>query len=133
MYWPIGAPRVYAASTVAAPKNLTQESDDDATTPSSSPPLSDDTAAQIAGTPPTGLCAGSETERSISPPDGAPLDDQDGRTEVQKHEVKRHDKGDPKTSTQKEKEAIIDLKVARQGHLFATITSDALTVWQTQV
>lgn len=102
MYWPIGAPRVYAVSAV--------------------------------GRTPAGLHAGSdETNESISEHDGAPVDDQDRKTNAQEHGDEIPDEDNPRAPLQKEKQAIIDLKVARQGHLFATITSDTLTIWQTQV
>lgn len=68
MYWPLGAPRVYAAS---------------------------------------------KRRRKDKPPDDEEEDEDDAK-----------DNGSPN---------ILGLRVARNGHLFVTITETALTVWQTAV
>jgi RAB6A-GEF complex partner protein 1 len=136
MYWPIGAPRIYAASNKKAPKRQIIHSDDDAenhgnfarrgsraSASRSSPHTAqdeDETASELVP-PSTPLTTGvgpveHEAQRRLSTRSAVnPEDDLEDRI------------------VQAEKSPILSLKISRSGHLFAVITSTSLTIWQTKV
>lgn len=140
MYWPIGAPRIYAASSSKASRDRILESDDDAESrettessgslfnapnPSIEPEgrLDEDGEWRFSGatTPITSLTPGikpveHDNQRRLS----ARLVGQDG--------------SEPAVGlSQADKEPLLALRISRTGHLFAVVTSTSLTIWQTKV
>jgi hypothetical protein len=125
MYWPIGAPRVYAASKQelsALHDSSTTSSDEDA-----ADPIQINTT-QLA------------TEQAID-------DDEDeleerkptaGTTKAPGKQAAKPAAAENKDKTGFEPEddpggEIVGLRVSRSGHIFATITRSTLTIWQTKV
>lgn len=138
MYWPIGAPRIYAASSSKAPRDRVSEVDDDAesreTTEESgssvelpsvqlegkteeednllSPP-------QVPPTPGTPLTPGINPVEDEFRRAANPLPLRDGEIEHPLREA--------------QKDPLLTLVLSRTGHLFAVITTTSLTIWQTKV
>ncbi|KAI9894298.1 MAG: hypothetical protein M1814_003054 [Vezdaea aestivalis] len=103
MYWPIGAPRIFAAKFI----NTLQEAE-----------VSDD---------------GLDKDLSVqeTPPKAIQLRDQGTDSETQHQTNGKTQSAAGRREGQFEVDGEIkDLKVARNGQLFAVITSSALTVWQ---
>ena len=100
MYWPIGAPKTYAAS-----KHIVS-------TRSTRPVASDDGLDTEAVTKQDDEYPGDEQEEVIS--NGQPLPTS------------------PSTTPSPSSHDIIDLKIARAGHIYASITESSLSVWQTK-
>ncbi|KAG4425713.1 hypothetical protein IFR04_001175 [Cadophora malorum] len=132
MYWPIGAPRVYAASNRKAPRDRFLESDDDAESrettegsgslvdaPSNGSEVEDENQNEI----PSGM----STPVTPMTPGIHPLEH-----DTQKHLSSRPAGHDSSISGLLGKEPLLSLKISRTGHLFAVITSTSLTIWQTK-
>ena len=131
MYWPIGAPRIYAASLQRPPKSRSLESDDGAESQHSE----DDEDGPLI-----------ETRRAS---EEANEGNADSNSNAKPEEKPRINVASSQTSARKvescpmsnesnfeegaENETIIDLRASRTGHVFATITPTSLTVWQTRV
>ena len=104
MYWPIGAPKTYAASkhVIAARSTRLVASND-----------------------------GLDTTGGTKQDDG-PLD-----TGAEEKQSSLHGQGSPAESSpgsgSSGSQDIVDVKIARGGHIFASITDSSLTVWQTKV
>jgi RAB6A-GEF complex partner protein 1 len=138
MYWPVGAPRIYAASSSKTPKDRVHESDDDAESrettegsgsllnaPSidSEGGLDEDGERRLSGvaTPMTPMTPGIKpVEHESQPRPSARLAGQDESSPAL-------------GSIQADKEPLLALRISRTGHLFAVITATSLTVWQTKV
>ncbi len=133
MYWPIGAPRIYAASNSKSAKERVFEPDDDAE--SREPTEGSGSLQEALSIAPDGRQddeheAGSGTTTPIVPstPGIKPVEhDVHGRPHSQSvgSEAVRSGSAD--------KEPLLSLKISRIGHLFAVITSTSLTIWQTKV
>lgn len=133
MYWPIGAPRVYAASNSRASKNRITESDDNAesreTTEGSGPLVEVPTnSSDDQGDEENDVHSGMSTPLTPVTPGIKPVE----------HDTQRRfplpsNGPDTSISGSAEKEPLLSLKVSRTGHLFAVITSTSLTIWQTKV
>lgn len=138
MYWPIGAPRIYAASTSNAPRGHTLESDDDAESRETT-----EGSGSLVNAPST-ISGGDQEDGRTSPdvfsdppktprtPGIRPVE-QDGH-----HHLSARSLGDlgasiNSASRDPDKEPILSIKLSRAGHLFATITNSTLTIWQTKV
>jgi hypothetical protein len=103
MYWPLGAPRSYVQQL---PLEL-------------SSPDPDDSLAVPNETPRTSV------DETTSVENHGPKDDanaQDGARASEQGTKALNDNGN-----------IMCLRASRHGHIFATITTSSLTVWQTQV
>ncbi len=133
MYWPVGAPRIYAASNSKSAKELVLASDDDAesreTIEGSSSSLE---ALNIApdGRQDNGHDVGSGATTPVIPstPGIKPVEhDIHGRPHSQSVGSEAVKLGPV------DKEPLLSLKISRIGHLFAVITSTSLTIWQTKV
>lgn len=134
MYWPISAPRVYAAtSSTALNKRVlrfdeTNEGNGSLLTASSTPsdkPLIDE---QLSGllTPTTPNTPGinpieHEAQRRLSAKNLEALDDADVED------------GTEDALYQAQRRAIIGIRSTRSGQLFAVITLTSMTIWQTKV
>lgn len=131
MYWPIGAPRVYAASNRKPPRDRVLKSDDDAE--------SRDTT-EGSGSLVDAPSNGSDLEDENETPSGmsTPVTPMTPGIHPLEHDTQRHLSSrqlgyDTSISSSAGKEALLSLKISRTGHLFAVITSTSLTIWQTKV
>ncbi|PBP26906.1 hypothetical protein BUE80_DR002197 [Diplocarpon rosae] len=130
MYWPIGAPRVYAASNAKAPSERVPESDDDAESRDAT-----EGSGSFLNIPSNGSDVRREDENEdhseMSTPvtpmtPGVQLAEQDN---YQRFPNRSTGVGSP-VSEPAEREPLISLKLSRTGHFFAVITSTSLTIWQ---
>lgn len=123
MYWPLGTPRIYAAKLPAVSAPPVYDSDDESaelvrnSLSGSSGAGDDDDFAAVKE------LADDEDEEEEEARDGQKI----GEKEVADQEVSKQtesaEDAEPETG-------IIALKVARNGVLFATVTSAELTIWQ---
>ena len=138
MYWPIGAPRIYAASSSKASKDRVLESDDDAesreTTESSGSLLNAPSIDSEGG-------LGDDRERHISgattpitpvTPGIKPVE-HDNQRRLSARFIGQDGSVRGFGSIPADKEPLLALRISRTGHLFAVITSTSLTIWQTKV
>ncbi|KAB8291289.1 hypothetical protein EYC80_009975 [Monilinia laxa] len=134
MYWPIGAPRIYAASSSAASKDRIIQTDDDA---ESREPT--EGSGSLINAP------NNESEERVE-------DDQDLASElstpitpitpgIKPVEHDTHTRPSNRSSltdasyfpsSRPENDPLLALRISRSGHLFAVITSTTLTIWQTK-
>ena len=136
MYWPLGAPRIYAASSSSkARRERVVEFEDDAesreTTEGSgslveAPSVKSDgngdgepEAHSGVATPATPITPGIRPVEHDAPP------------RLSARLLDNNLAGLP--GEQLEKEPLLALRLSRTGHLFAVITSTSLTIWQTKV
>ena len=138
MYWPIGAPRIYAASSSKASRDRVLESDDDAESRETT-----DGSGSLLNAPSIGSERGLDVdgERRLSGVT-TPITPMTPGIEPVEHDTQRrlstkfigHDGSGPAFgSAQEDKEPLLALRISRTGHLFAVITSTSLTIWQTKV
>ena len=130
MYWPIGAPRIYAAtsprsgSSSGEPSSAHQEPiDPQSTQEARDRKLKDVTNAQATtngNKSAEGHLGGPGQGQDVSPSTDEPDGNQD-----ESAAASAHSSGNDS--------AILGLEVACHGQLFATLTNKALTVWQTRV
>ncbi|KAF2145566.1 uncharacterized protein K452DRAFT_264703 [Aplosporella prunicola CBS 121167] len=122
MFWPIGSPRVYAATQHQLPKELRTISNDGLQSPSK--PAETNGARRVISATNAPQRQDGDDEKHHDPvtqgsdgtpshPPGAP------NGTLQGTEAEQHLDGE-----------IVGLRVARNGHIFATITRSTLTVWQ---
>jgi hypothetical protein len=133
MYWPIGAPRVYASSNSKTRKGQIFRPDDDADSHPDS------------GSEPNALISSSDTVRDanetasgfLTPSTPITLGikpvENDGQRRLSARGLGSIEDKLEDFVAQPEGEHIISLKISRSGHLFAVITSTSLTIWQTKV
>lgn len=136
MYWPIGAPRIYAASNSNAPNDRLVESDDDAesrepTDNSGSLVDGQSISTGTTGEDNTDLQAGILTPTTPVTPGIKPveLENQQQLSARSLREFGSNTGYRPGWN----KESILCLRVSRTGHLVASITETSLTIWQTKV
>ena len=131
MYWPTGAPRIYAGLIAGSPEDGALKSNDEATPTAPRSPANGGTPGKEA----EGLTKLHDVSKVPSHASQS-AQYQDGDREAQVH-IEYKEEGDSQDEVlDKIKQGnlpILDLKVARQGHLLATITCNTLTVWQTGV
>ena len=131
MYWPIGAPRIYAASLQQPPKSRSLESDDGA-------------ESQLADEEEDGplietQSASKEANEGNSDSSyNAKLEEKPRINVTASQTAARKVESSTRTNESTfeegaENETIIDLRASRTGHVFATITPTSLTVWQARV
>lgn len=133
MYWPIGLPRIYAASSSKTRQARIFESNDDA----ESREISDESYSQLGDESITSESAIEEAE--LKPPlltPATPLTpnikrvDHDAQHQTSLNHSDAIDNVFDRSFGQAEKEPILALRISRTGHLFATITATTLTIWQ---
>lgn len=139
MYWPLGLPRIYAASSSRATPEIIVESEDDAesrettegsgsliNSPDSSEETRGDDAVDVAFEPPTPMTPVTPAVKSVE----------------HEHQHENHGKAYSeksgsdycqRESSQADKEPILALRLSRTGFMFATVTATTLTIWQTKV
>ena len=138
MYWPIGAPRIYAASSSKASNNRILDSDDDAesreTTEGSGSLLNAPSIESEGGTDGDGerWLSGATTPLTPTTPGIKPVE-HDHQRRLSTRFLGQDGSGPAFGSSQADKESLLALRISRTGHLFAVITSSTLTVWQTKV
>lgn len=106
MYWPIGAPKVYALSKHTLARDIVQETDDgvESTEPSTSSITDEQSESSY-----TSQASSNPGQSSINGKISNVVDDVVSQESV-----------------------ILDAKPSRGGSLFATITKSSLTIWQTK-
>jgi hypothetical protein len=130
MYWPIGAPRIYAASNgKAEPQRYEfEEEEEDAESRETT-----EGSGSLVEAP---SVEGEERlEQELPPLPKTPITP--GIKPVEHHDLQylptqQSGHGNP-VSTSAERDPLLALKISRTGHLFAVITSTSLTIWQTKV
>jgi hypothetical protein len=131
MYWPIGAPRIYAASNSRSSQDRILEPGDDAesrVTNDGSGFLADAASIVMAGR------AGVEHESASTPlTPMTPMTPGIKPVEHDKRLAAELAGNEFVISGSAEKEPLLALRISRTGHLFAVITSTSLTIWQTKV
>jgi hypothetical protein len=137
MYWPIGAPRIYAASSSKASKDRVHESDDDAEsreTTEGSGSLLNAPSIDSGGQDGYGERRLSISTTPLTPttPGIKPVE-HDTQELASTRFIGQDGSGPAFGSTQADKEPLLALRISRTGHLLAVITSTTLTIWQTKV
>lgn len=137
MYWPIGAPRIFAASS-SKTRNRAVESDDDAesreTTEDSGSLL--EAPSTVSGGPSDNCVeppSGTSTPMSPVTPGSKPIEQQETQSTLSAPLLGHGLSALSADSGPADKEPLLGLKVSRSGHLFAVISSTSLTIWQTKV
>ena len=138
MYWPVGTPRIFATSSSHTPTFNLVVSHDGLPSP---PPLRDDkpdhqssllpadpTSSQDALGLPGALSPATPTTPLTPATPGIKSVEQGYHDESREHESSA-----PVPVNIPRKEPMLALRVARSGHLFATITATSMTIWQMKV
>lgn len=136
MYWPIGAPRIFAASNKKEPDKQVFHSDDDAENYGNYERRS----SRISVSKSNSYAAQDEDELAselllpLTPlPPGVKPVEQDAQRRLSTRSTGNLEDDLEDRIAQAEKSPIISLKISRSGHLFAVITTTSLTIWQTKV
>jgi hypothetical protein len=134
MYWPIGAPRIYAASNsrTDARRYEFEEGEDDAEsreTTEGSGSLSNAPSVDGKGELEPEISPMPKTPRTPITPGISPVEDHDSQSPLS---TENHRNGSH-FSRSVERDPLLALNISRTGHLFAVITSTSLTIWQTKV
>ena len=136
MYWPIGAPRIYAASNSKADARQYEfeEEDDDAESRETT-----EGSGSLLNTP--SVEGGGELQAELPPlPKTPKTPNTPGISPVEQHDwqspapAQGNGNGNGnRFSRSVERDPLLALQISRTGHLFAVITSTSLTIWQTKV
>jgi RAB6A-GEF complex partner protein 1 len=134
MYWPIGAPRIYAANNSRSSRDHVLESDDDAESRETI-----DGSDSLVDAPTIGTAGRAEDEHDVASGSCTlltPMIPMNPGIKPVEHDS-RFITGSTGNETilagSAEKEPLLALRISRTGHLFAVITSTSLTIWQTKV
>jgi hypothetical protein len=130
MYWPIGAPRVYAASKLELSVSSTSANEEECAAPVRIPvekPKSNgpDDHGEVGQFPKE-----EEEEESEDGPE------RQSKTGSKRQGAKQSPSENCDTGLESEEDPggeILGLRVSRGGQIFATITRSTLTIWQTKV
>lgn len=133
MYWPIGAPRVYASSNSKTRKEQLFRPDDCADSHPDSGPKPSALISSSNVVRDTNETASGFLTPSTSITTGIKPAENDGQRRLSARGLGSIEDKLEDFVTQPEGEHIISLKISRSGHLFAVITSTSLTIWQTKV
>jgi hypothetical protein len=138
MYWPIGAPRIYAASNNKTTGNRGVESDDDAESRETT-----EGSGSLLEAPST--ISGERSDDGLQPPSGTstpmipgtpgvrPIEQQESQPTLSAQLLGRDTSFPATAGSPADKEFLLGLRVSRTGHLFAVISATSLTIWQTKV
>ncbi|KAI9840085.1 MAG: hypothetical protein M1819_000278 [Sarea resinae] len=132
MYWPIGAPRIYAASNRTPPEESLVASDDGADT-NSAETAREEWFSEKSEAVTKRVSVDDEQVRVGS----NKVDESRGRTQTADgptrltSESPTEDKKESDYGKQHGRK-IVALRVSRNGHMFATISASTLTIWQTR-
>lgn len=135
MYWPIGAPRVYAACNNKASRDRQHQFDDDA---ESSHATED---ASYINAPSANLEVPQDEEGMLSAGHLTPSTPRTPAIQPVEHHAQPENSTRSSSSLmasnaavkEAQKQPILGLRMSRQGHLFAVITATSMTIWQTKV
>ncbi|KAI9731658.1 MAG: hypothetical protein M1818_007788 [Claussenomyces sp. TS43310] len=134
MYWPISAPRVYAAASSTTSKKHIYRFDD-STEESDSLPTASSTLSDV-DAPDDEPSPGLQTPATPKTPGINPIEHDAQRRlsarnlgALEKAVANGHVDG---AIGQAEKDPILGLRASRSGHLFAVITATSMTIWQTK-
>ena len=131
MYWPVGAPRIYAASNSRSSRDRILESDDDAESR-----VTNDGSGSLADAASIVMAGRAEEEHESASTPLTPMTPMTPGIKPLEHD-NRFAAGlagnELLISGPAEKEPLLALRISRTGHLFAVITSTSLTIWQTKV
>lgn len=136
MYWPIGAPRIYAASSSRATRSRIIESDDDAETRENtegSGSLLNAPSLESEGRSDDGLGPPSAASTPPVTPGIKPVEQLDPQRRLSARPPLQETSSYSFASESPDKEPLLALRISRTGHLFAVITATSLTIWQTKV
>jgi hypothetical protein len=131
MYWPIGAPRIYAASKHELYPAYTTTSDDGSERESTTETEEDDRTNGTA-IPARDGEEDATSEDEINGDAHAVSASAAGRRESDVQTLKSNGAAQQAADDDPGGE-IVGLQLSRSGHMFATITKSTLTVWQTKV
>lgn len=132
MYWPIGAPRIYAACNGNASKDRIHQFDDEAEAQHRNEGDSYINASSNsnAGEDEDGLLAtGHLTPTTPHTPAIQPVE----HFAQHRFSGSSHSNENEAAIRHAEKQPILSLRMSRTGHLFAVITETSMTIWQTKV
>ncbi len=136
MYWPIGAPRIYAACNSKAPKDRVHQFDDKTELENDAEGSSYINATSATHDAPEdeGLL-GTEHLTSTTPhtPAIRPVEHHASQRKLSSRALNQMRDEDEAAIRHAEKQPILMLRISRTGHLFAVITDTSMTVWQTKV
>jgi hypothetical protein len=131
MYWPIGAPRIYAASNSRSQRDRIFESDDDAESRETT-----EGSGSLVEAPSFTTEERTEYEHDATSGVSTPVTPITPGIKPVEHDIRfstRLTGNETLVSGSAEKEPLLALRISRTGHLFAVITSTSLTIWQTKV
>jgi hypothetical protein len=143
MYWPIGAPRIYAASKTELDSKHITTSLDGLEAPAQVRTPTPTVPAGTNGTATHDRDGGEDEGESVE--DEESLEDEETGSTAESAPAAGSNKklatpvtsesngASPQAADDDPGGEIVGLKVTRSGHMFATITQATLTVWQTKV
>jgi len=134
MYWPVGAPRIYAASNSRSSRDRVLEVDDDAESRETTEGSGSLVDAQ--GDGPVGRAEDEHEGLSEVPTPLTPMTPMTPGIKPVENDNRffTGPTGNEAILSQSAaSEPLLALRISRTGHLFAVITSTSLTIWQTKV
>ncbi|KAB5580807.1 RIC1-domain-containing protein [Coniochaeta sp. 2T2.1] len=133
MYWPVGTPRIYATSSSASSSSSSPNIDAHISHDGLTPP-----SPSTSRRPSSLLTADSSSNQDVVPLPPTPITPVTPGLRPVEHDDYIADGGSSHTSQKATPvsiplhEPVLALRVARPGHLFATITATSMTIWQTK-
>jgi RAB6A-GEF complex partner protein 1 len=133
MYWPIGAPQIYAATTSKVTTRKVFQDGEDA----ESHEATESEFLQNAQNPNLDAVRDdqnllTEPQTPSTPTPSGVTVDQDSHKRFSTRNTSRLSDGSDDAIKQAEKEHILAIRISRTGHLFAVVTATSLTIWQTK-
>ncbi|KAF4636940.1 hypothetical protein G7Y89_g1140 [Cudoniella acicularis] len=130
MYWPIGAPKIYAASNTKTATNRIYELEDDVESRETT-----EGSGSLLDAPSAG--SRDKQEEDFGTPISTPITPITPGIKPVEHDFQREQPSRPAEtnspiSRSAEKDPLLALRISRTGHLFAVITATSLTIWQTK-
>jgi hypothetical protein len=135
MYWPVGAPRIYAASNSSTSKGRIYHSNDDvesSNAPQSNSYLNASSAASDNAQDDEELLSGHLTPTTPRTPAIQPVE-LDAHRRPTATSLDDLEDGHNDSIRESGRQPILGLQMSRTGHLFAVITATSMTIWQTKV
>lgn len=135
MYWPVGAPRIYAASNSSTSKGRIYHSNDyvePPNAPQSTSYLNASGAASDNAQEDEELLSGHLTPTTPRTPAIQPVE-LDAQRRPSATSLDALEDGHNDSIREAGRQPILGLQMSRTGHLFAVITATSMTIWQTKV
>ena len=137
MYWPIGAPRIYAACNGNASKDRIHQFDDEAEALHAGEGdsyINASYSTSNVGEDEDGLLAtGHLTPTTPHTPAIQPVEHHSQHRLSVQRELSRYTSENEAAIRHAENQPILSLRMSRTGQLFAVITETSMTIWQTKV